>query len=82
MEKIRVGDIVGRKSYDCDVFFKVSGIRSDENRSTVDLKGINCRLEADAPAEDLEIQSFDKVCRYIEKDMCREAEIGLLKSEK
>lgn len=56
MSGIKVGDIVGRKSYGCDVLFKVAEIRRSENGNNICvLKGLTQRLIADAPAEDLEI---------------------------
>jgi spore coat assembly protein len=59
---IKPGDIVGRKSYGCDVIFKVCDI--EENRSegkTVLLKGINVRLLADSPETDLVLMSEEEV---------------------
>ena len=54
MMSIKIGDIVGRKSYGCDIIFKVCNIKSDrEDESTVLLKGINVRLMADSPKSDL-----------------------------
>ncbi|MDW7675601.1 MAG: sporulation peptidase YabG [Bacillota bacterium] len=52
---IRKGDIVGRRSYGCDVHFTVEDIYSSENgREMARLKGVEIRLCADAPVEDLE----------------------------
>ena len=45
-----IGDIVTRKSHNNDVVFKITNIKQD----TVYLKGINIRLIADAPINDLE----------------------------
>jgi len=67
MGKLRVGDIVARKSYGCDVFFKVADIRNNGKEDIVTLKGISYRIEADAPASDLEIQSEQKVADYRNK---------------
>jgi spore coat assembly protein len=47
----RVGDIVGRKSYNADVHFRIVSI--DRENDEVELKGIDMRLFADAPLEDL-----------------------------
>ena len=47
--QIKKGDIVGRVSYNSDILFFVHKIL--EKRAI--LKGINIRIEADAPIEDL-----------------------------
>ncbi|HHV58823.1 MAG TPA: hypothetical protein GXX49_00720 [Clostridiaceae bacterium] len=52
---IKVGDIVCRKSYGSDVIFKVVAVKEEGSQVIADLKGINCRLMADAPREDLEL---------------------------
>ncbi len=57
MNGLKVGDIVARKSYGCDVCFKVVDIENKDAKQMVTLKGIIYRLEADAPASDLEIQA-------------------------
>ncbi len=55
MEKIKVGDIVARCSYGCDVFFKVMEIfPSDDGREYARLKGLDMRLLATSPLEDLQ----------------------------
>lgn len=51
---IKIGDIVGRKSYQCDVAFKVHDILKQSNKETIIvLKGINLRIMADAPESDI-----------------------------
>lgn len=57
MEKveIRKGDIVGRISYNKDILFYVDRIIKEKNgKSYAILKGIQYRIEANAPMEDLE----------------------------
>ena len=49
MEEIRIGDIVTRKSYDGDIYFRVVGNDHDQGM----LRGLFNRLYADAPLEDL-----------------------------
>lgn len=56
MGNLKVGDIVARKSYGLDVFFRIVDIRSDGKENIVTLKGITYRLEADAPESDLVVQ--------------------------
>lgn len=54
MEKIKKGDIVGRKSYNSDIIFKVKDLYQDESGNIqANLKGIHMRLCANAPVEDL-----------------------------
>lgn len=55
MTEIKPGDVVGRKSYNMDVIFKVVDIYKQENgKSFARLKGIDYRLCATAPMEDLQ----------------------------
>jgi len=73
MSGIKIGDIVARKSYGCDVFFKVVDISERNGEKILTLKGISYRIEADAPESDLEVQPEVKVREY--RDRCwREAE--------
>jgi spore coat assemly protein len=64
MEELKIGDIVARKSYGCDVFFKVVDIENNEDEKIITLKGISYRIEADAPESDLELQPEHKVDEY------------------
>ncbi|MFO1441935.1 sporulation peptidase YabG [Bacillus sp. Bva_UNVM-123] len=50
---IRVMDIVGRASYNCDIIFRVIDIREQNGRKIAILYGEDIRLVADAPIEDL-----------------------------
>ena len=53
---IKKGDIVGRKSYGKDIFFIVDSIlKTRLNKEFALLKGLNIRIMADSPIEDLEI---------------------------
>lgn len=54
MDEIKPGDVVGRKSYNKDIIFKVIDIyRGIEEKDYCKLKGIHYRLFADSPLEDL-----------------------------
>ncbi|MDQ0285270.1 spore coat assembly protein [Desulfofundulus luciae] len=54
MEGIKVGDIVGRISYSCDIFFKVVELTvGKDGKKSARLKGLDKRLCATAPVEDL-----------------------------
>lgn len=51
---LKVNDIVGRSSYDCDVFFRIIDIKEINGEKVAVLYGEDIRLEADAPFTDLE----------------------------
>lgn len=58
---MQIGDIVVRKSYKKDVTFKVIDIKETEKGATCTLKGINLRILADSPVDDLELISEDSL---------------------
>jgi spore coat assembly protein len=54
MVNIQPGDIVGRKSYGCDIIFRVKAIYENQDKKIIAIiKGVDIRLIADAPVEDL-----------------------------
>ena len=66
METFKIGDVVGRKSYGCDVIFKIINIEKD----IVDLVGLTVRIVANAPIYDLKHmgkQEVDSIIGSIEK---------------
>ncbi len=64
--KIKKGDIVGRKSYGKDVFFIVDNIlKTRLNNEFAILKGLNIRIMADSPIDDLEIINKQDVINSI-----------------
>ena len=65
MEKIKKGDIVGRKSYGKDILFSVKNIIDSPRGKIAILRGIIDRIEADSYIEDLE--KIDK--KYIKQEM-------------
>ena len=67
MRKIRKGDIVGRKSYGKDIYFKVSHIIKNTNEKIAILNGLVERIEADSPLSDLEIISREEIKKRIRK---------------
>ena len=67
MNKIRKGDIVGRKSYGKDIIFVVKNIINTSKGAMAILTGVVDRIEADSKIEDLEI--IEK--KYIKKEMKR-----------
>lgn len=63
---IKKGDIVGRISYGKDIFFVVDKIlKSRLNKEFAILKGLNIRVLADSPIEDLETISKQEVINSI-----------------
>jgi spore coat assembly protein len=67
MSKLKIGDIVSRKSYNSDILFKVVDIKNEGGKETIVLRGICYRLEADAPESDLVLQPESYVREYNEK---------------
>lgn len=62
MNKIRKGDIVGRKSYEKDIIFVVERIiKTNSQQGIAILKGLTMRIQADSPLEDLELIEPQKV---------------------
>lgn len=61
---IKINDIVGRKSYECDIYFRVIDIVEDQGKTYAILFGEDIRLEADAPLSDLQlIGEFERMER-------------------
>jgi len=56
---VKIGDIVVRKSYGGDITFKIIDIVIRDDKDVFLLKGINLRIEADSPNEDLQLVSED-----------------------
>ena len=55
MDKIKKGDIVGRKSYNKDILFVVERIiKIKSGKQIAILKGLNIRIQADSDIEDLD----------------------------
>lgn len=73
MNKIKIGDIVGRKSYGKDIIFIVDKIinlgRNKEKQTQMYaiLKGLTIRIKADSKLEDLEL--IDRNTIKISKDL-------------
>jgi len=64
MDKIKIGDIVGRKSYNSDILFKVKDIYEEKGIVNAKIKGLDVRLIADAPLEDLEVKSPEDILKF------------------
>lgn len=69
MGRFKAGDIVARKSYGFDIFFKVADVcvSKEGKENIITLKGISYRVEADAPESDLVLQSKQSVKEYRKK---------------
>ena len=67
MNLIKKGDIVGRKSYNSDVLFKVKDIIKIDNRKIALLTGLIERVTADSPIEDLKIIDKDTIKQNLRK---------------
>jgi spore coat assembly protein len=62
MEEFKVGDIVVRKSYGGDIYFKIVQIvKKNDGQNFYMLKGTNLRILADAPEEDLERPGLNRI---------------------
>lgn len=76
--EIKKGDIVGRKSYNSDIFFIVDRIIKLSNQKVFAiLKGITSRIEADAPIQDLkkiDEESFYRATHSVEEILNRRIE--------
>ena len=79
MSEIKKGDIVSRYSYGHDIIFSVKRVLKLANKKEVAiLKGIDVRVEADAPIEDLKILSKEeqkKREKELEKKIINKIEI-------
>lgn len=54
VRKMKIGDLVVRKSYDMDITFKIMDIKEEEGEKKYILKGISIRIIADSKEDDLE----------------------------
>lgn len=70
MKKIEIGDFVGRVSHNSDLLFKVTNITEEDGRAY--LRGVDVRLYADAPLNDLEKKTPSEISKmrqeYIKKN--------------
>ncbi len=70
MPSCKPGDVVLRRSYGGDVYFKITGFGVDaRGREIALLKGLNVRLLADAPVGDLETVGQRQVYEYSKRYM-------------
>lgn len=69
MRGIETGDIVTRKSYGGDIYFRVDSIEGSYGNKTAVLRGLFYRLYADAPLHDLEKKNTVEVNTYRKENM-------------
>lgn len=70
MGNYSIGDIVARKSYGGDIYFKVSDVATrKDGKNVYALKGLLYRIEADSIEDDLVIQDPQSVYREIEDNI-------------
>ncbi|WP_420888730.1 sporulation peptidase YabG [Clostridium haemolyticum] len=60
---MKIGDIVVRKSYGKDITFKIIDIKNNDEDKIYVLKGINMRIIADSPMDDLEFATKDIIMK-------------------
>lgn len=75
MKEVRIGDVVTRKSYGGDIFFRVEAIFQEGAKACALLRGLCIRLYADAPMEDLEKKSISEVTLYRREFVRRQGEL-------
>jgi spore coat assembly protein len=69
VEEFKLGDVVVRKSYGGDVFFKIIQItKNREGKDLYILKGTNMRIIADSEVVDLEKPGLNKINNNYEDD--------------
>ncbi|MFZ5944506.1 MAG: sporulation peptidase YabG [Bacillota bacterium] len=64
MSIIKIGDLVARKSHNMDILFKVEEITENGQKPYALLRGVDLRLYADAPLEDLEKKTPSEISSY------------------
>lgn len=64
VKRVRIGDIVTRKSYGGDIFFRVEAVLQQEESAHALLRGLFVRLYADAPVDDLERKDVAEINTY------------------
>lgn len=73
-----IGDIVSRKSYNCDIFFKIVDIIQEGEQTKAVLKGLELRILADAPLDDLKKVSQQELREY-KKDFIKKSNECLIR---
>jgi spore coat assembly protein len=64
---IKLNDIVGRRSYHCDILFRVIDLREVDGQKLVFLYGEDFRLVADAPFEDIVVINPNERMKHVKE---------------
>lgn len=75
MGEIKKGDIVGRRSYNKDIYFKVTDLyKDDDGKEQAYLKGMHMRLCANAPLDDLVKIEPSELSGYLRQEVIKTGE--------
>jgi spore coat assembly protein len=74
-ERFQVGDFVTRTSHGKDVLFRIEALQMQNSRTYALLKGVDLRLCADAPLEDLVVPTAQEIHRYRQVYLKRSMEL-------
>ncbi len=75
VKEVNIGDIVTRKSYGGDIYFRVDTIEQRREGNWAMLKGLFYRLCADAPFEDLEKKRQVEINAYRKENIKKHSQI-------
>lgn len=74
-ERFQTGDFVTRLSHNKDVLFRIEAIQQQNGKQMAVLKGVDLRLCADAPLEDLTVPAAQEINRYRQGYVKRSTEL-------
>ena len=74
-ERFQVGDFVTRTSHNKDVLFRIETMQMQNGKKQALLKGVDLRLCADAPLEDLVTPTAQEIHRYRQVYLKRNADL-------
>ncbi|MBQ5701984.1 MAG: hypothetical protein IIV70_00155, partial [Peptococcaceae bacterium] len=74
-ERFQTGDFVTRLSHNKDVLFRIEEIQQQNGKQMAVLKGVDLRLYADAPLEDLTVPAAQEINRYRQGYVKRSTEL-------
>ena len=71
----KIGDFVSRLSHHKDILFQIEDVYHQNNMPMALLKGVDLRLRADAPVDDLEAVSMTDVNHFRQKYVRKSTEL-------
>ena len=74
-ERFQIGDFVTRLSHKKDMLFRIEAIQQQNGKKIAVLKGVDLRLWADAPLEDLSVPTAQEINRYRQSYVKRSTEL-------